>query len=224
MSPAIELEEKALTLVGEAKGLKIVDQPTYALAAERLLNIAALRREIEQHHAPIKKAAHAAWQVVIAAERTLLDPVAEAERIYKVGIAIYESEQRRIEAEARAKAEAEAQRLAEERRERELEAAEAQGADAEEIASMISEPLMAAPARVEPTFQQAKGVSVAANWKGEIVSLEALVKAVAAGKANIGLVRPNDTAIGHLAKATRGTLAIPGVRFFSEPVVRAGRR
>jgi hypothetical protein len=224
MTPVRELETRAITLADQAKALKVVDQESYQTAAERLLAVAALRREIADHHAPLKKAAHDAWQKVIAAEKRLLDPVAEAERIYKLGIADYEAEQRRIVAQARAKAEAEARRAAEEARERELEQAEAEGADAEEVAAMIAAPLVVAPPRVEPAFQQAKGVSVATNWRGEVISLDALVKAIAAGMANTNLVTANGVAINQLARATRGTLQVPGIRFFSEPVVRAGRK
>jgi hypothetical protein len=218
------MEQRASTIVGRAKALKVHDQRSYELAAAHLLAIATLRREIEAHHAPVKKAAHAAWQQAIAAERRLLDPVIEAERIFKASIAEYEAEERRLEKEKQAKAQTEALREAEEARERELEQAEAEGADAEEIASMINEPLTVMPARVEPVFRPVKGVSTFVNWKAEVISLEALVKAVAASKANIGLVMANETAINQLARATRGTLTIPGVRFFSEPVVRAGRR
>ena len=76
---AVELETKALTLAEQAKALKVTDQPSYELAAERLLAVADLRREIVAHHEPIKRAAHTAWQQVIAAEKRLLDPVADAE-------------------------------------------------------------------------------------------------------------------------------------------------
>ena len=137
---------------------------------------------------------------------------------------MYEGEQRRREAEARAKAEAEARRAGRGAAERELAQAEAEGADAAEITAMMNEPLVVAPARVEPAFQPAKGVSVAANWKGEVTSLEALVKGIAGGKANINLVEPNEPAINQLARATRGTLQVPGIRFFSQSTVRAARR
>jgi len=219
-----KLERETSVLVAEARALKVTDQPSYDLAAERLLGVADLRREIVAHHEPIKKAAHAAWQAVIAAEKRLLDPVSEAERIYKTGIATYETEQRRLEAEARLRAEAEERRLAEQQRERDLEQAEAEGATVEEISAMIDAPLNVEPPRVEPTFQPARGVSMAANWKGETVSLDVLVKAVAAGKANLSLVMPNEVAINQLARATRGTLQVPGIRFFNEPTVRTGRR
>ena len=223
-TPVRELETKAATLVEQARALEIRNRQTYELAAERLLGVAELRREITAHHAPMKKAAHAAWQETIAAEKRLLEPVEQAERLYKAGIALYESEQRRLEAEARVKAEAEARRTAEEAREREIQQAEAEGADAQEVAAMIAAPLVVAPPAVEPAFQQAKGVSTALNWKGEVTSMAALVKAIAAGEANISLVTPNEPAINQLARATRGTLQVPGVRFFSEPIVRAGRR
>jgi len=186
--------------------------------------VADLRREIVAHHEPIKRAAHAAWKQVIAAEDKLLGPVAEAERILKTAIGDWEAEQRRLENEARVKAEAEARRAAEEQRENELEQAEAEGATVEEITAMVNAPLIVEPPRIEPAFQPARGVSMAVNWKGEVTSLELLVKAIAAGRANINLVAGNEVAINQLARATRGTLQVPGVRFFSQSTVRAGRR
>jgi hypothetical protein len=228
MMPAATLAKdfalRTLTLVERAKALKIVDQKSYERAAQHLLGVTALRREIEQHHGPLKRAAHAAWQRVIEAERKLLDPIAQAEAIYKRSIAGYQGEQRRVEDERRAQAEAAARRQAEKERELQIEQAEEQGADAEEIESMINEPLVVARPRVEPAFQAAKGVNVATIWKGEVTSLEKLVKAIAAGQASISLVVANEPAINGLARATRGTLQVPGVRFYNEPVVRAGKR
>jgi len=221
---AAKLEHETASIVAQARALKVTDQPSYDVATERLLAVADLRREIVAHHEPIKRSAHAAWQQVIAAEKKLLDPVAEAERLYKAAIAAYETEQRRLAEEARARAEAEARRLAEEQRERDLEQAEAQGADAEEIQAMCDAPLVVEHAPVETTFQPARGVSVASTWKGDVTSLETLVRAIAAGKANISLVMANETAINQLARATRGTLQVPGIRFYSQPMVRAGRR
>jgi hypothetical protein len=204
--------------------LKVTDQQTYNLAAQRLLAIAELRREIQQHHEPLKKSAYAAWQAVIAVEKKLFDPVVQAERIYKDKLGEYTAEQQRLAEERRAVAESEARRLAEEAREHEIEQAEAEGADLEEITAMINAPLVVAPLRVEPAFQAARGVTTAVTWKGEVTSLAALVKAIAEGKADLHLVQANQAGINEKARATRGTLVIPGIRFFSEPVVRAGRK
>jgi hypothetical protein len=224
ITPARNLEARTFRLAEQARALEITSRPSYELATERLLAVADLRREIVAHHAPMKRAAHEAWQQVIAAEKKLLDPVADAERIYKAGIASYEAGQRRIESEARARAEAEALHLAQEQREHEIERAESEGADTVEISAMIAAPLPLVQPQAPPAFQPARGVSVAANWKGEVVSLDGLVKAIAAAEASLNLVMPNDVAINQLARATRGTLSVPGVRFFTESVVRAGRR
>jgi hypothetical protein len=169
---AVDLKVWAETLADEARACQIVDEKSYGIAAERLLGVAALRREIEVHYGPLKKAAHDAWQKVLAAERKMLDPVAEAEAVYKGKIADYTGEQRRLEAEAQAKAETEARRLAELAREHELEQAEAEGADAEEIAAMIAAPLPLVVPQAPPAFRTARGITTATNWRGEVMSLE----------------------------------------------------
>lgn len=221
---APELERRVETLGELARSLKITNQESYDAAAERLKAVVALRKEIVDHHLEMKQRTYAAWQSVIAAEKKLLDPVTEAERIYKREIGAWETEQRRIEDEKRAQAQREADRLAAEQREREIEQAEAAGADPEEVAAICAEPLpVAPPPPVPQTFQRAAGISTSANWKGTCHSLALLVKAIAEGKANIGLVTANETAINQLARATRGTLQIPGIRFFNDPTVRARR-
>jgi hypothetical protein len=49
------------------------------------------------------------------------------------------------------------------------------------------------------------------------------VKAIAKGEASITLVAADTSAINSLARATRGTLAVPGIRFYDEAKVRARR-
>jgi hypothetical protein len=221
------LERQVETLADEARALAIVDQQSLDLAGERLNGVADLRRKIQAHHAPMKKSTYDAWQVAIKTEKVLLDPVEEAEKIYKKKIGTYTQEQERLLAELRARAEAEARRIAEEEREREIEQAEAEGADLDEITAMASAPLSVAPPVVEPSFRQAKGISTAANWKGEVTNLLALVKAVADGKLNlsVNLLQVNEKALNQLARYTRGSLVVPGVRFYDDRGVRTtGRR
>jgi hypothetical protein len=221
----IELERRVHTLADEARSLAVSDQESYDLAARRLLGIVALKAEIVDHHAEMKSRSYEAWRSVIAAEKVLLDPVTEAERIYKNRLGAYQTEQERIAAAAREQAEAEARAWAAKQRESEIEQAEAAGADPEEVAALCAEPLPVVIAEPPPSsFTKAAGISTANNWKGECVSLPQLVRAIADSKANIGLVMANETAINQLARATRGTLAVPGIRFFNQPTVRASRR
>lgn len=226
MTPAhaTEFQDRVITLADQALALEVTDQQTYDRAAQAVLGVAQLRTEIVAHHAPMKRSAYDAWQAVIAQEKKLLDPVTEAESIYKRRLAAYATEQRRIEDEARAQAEREAAALAAEQREREIEHAEASGADAQEVAAICAEPLpVVMPETPERTFQKAAGISTAANWKGTCTSLLQLIKAIAEGKANQNLVSENQPAINQLARATRGTLQVPGIRFYNEPSVRVRR-
>lgn len=227
MSPTIantDLERRVLSLPDQARSLKVYDQETYNLATGRLRGCVSLRIEIVDHHKDMKSKAYQAHQAVCAAEKKLLDPVAEAEAILKHSIAVFETEQKRIEDERRRQAEAEERARAEAEREREIEAAEAAGADAEEVAAICAEPLpLKAPTLPEPTFQRARGISTANPWKAECTSLQLLVRAIAKGEANIGLVMVNQPALNALARSTRGTLTVPGIKFFSEANVRARR-
>src|SRR5262249_13454008 len=102
MTPVRDLETKASTLAQEARALKITDQQGYERPVEHLLGVVDPRREIEQHYAPLRRKSHEAWQAILSAERQLLTPVAAAEQAYKVEIARYEANQRRIEAETQA--------------------------------------------------------------------------------------------------------------------------
>lgn len=223
-SDATDFRDRVSTLADQARALQVMDQESYDRAAQAVRGVAQLRKEIVAHHEPMKRAAHAAWQAVLEQERKLLDPVAEAERIFKQRLAAYDAEQRRIEAESRAQAQKKADALAAVQREHEIEAAELAGADAQEIAAICNEPLpVVMPDVSEPVFQKAAGISTAANWKGTCISLQQLVKAIAEGKANLNLVSDNPTAINQLARATRGTLQVPGIRFYNEPSVRVRR-
>lgn len=219
-----DLERRITSLADEARSLEIVNQESYDLAAVRLRACVSLRIEIVDHHRDMKAKAFEAHRAVCAAEKKLLDPVAAAEAIYKQRIGAYETEQKRIEAEARRRADEEARAQAERDREAEIEAAEQAGADAEEVQALIAEPLPVVVREPPPqTFQRAAGISTAGVWKGEVFSMAALVRAIARGEASIGLIAADQSAINAQARATRGTLQIPGIRFYNEAAVRARR-
>jgi hypothetical protein len=221
---APEWEEQVSTLAAEARALQIVDQQTYQIAGERLKGIVKLHDRITEHHEPLRKSTHKAWQDAIAAEKKLLNPVIEAEDIYRDKINIWDREQKRLEAEARARAEAEARRLAEEQREAEIEQAESEGADLEEIAAMASAPLPSLPVTVQPSFERMRGISTADKWIVEVYSLPLLLKAVLEGKTASEFVTPNISALKKSASSSKGTLIVPGVRFINEGTTRVSRK
>lgn len=155
----VEFEQQALTWTEKAKAVVVRNQESYNQATGLLLSIAGLKREIIDHHKPIKDTAYAAHKAAVAAEKRLLDPLAEAEAIIKRGIGSFELEQRRIREEAERKALEEARRAEEEARIRLAEQAESMGAEAETVAEILDTPMPVQTPIVVPSFQRAEGVS-----------------------------------------------------------------
>lgn len=219
-----ELEAKALTLPEQAKAIVIVDQLSYELAAEKLLAVAAMRREITDYHAPLKAKAHEAHKAICTAEAGMLAPVTEAEAILKRAIGTYQMEQRRIQEERDRAAREESERQRIESLEASIEAAEAEGASVEEVQAIINQPMVAPVVRVAPTLQPVAGVSAAKTYRAEVVNIRELCKAVAMGQVPEAYVAANMPSLNGVARSTRGSIRIPGVRIVEDTTVRAGRR
>jgi hypothetical protein len=66
-----------------------------------------------------------------------------------------------------------------------------------------------------------EGVSFRENWRVEVIDKAAFVSAVAARPELINLVEANLAALGHLARAQKGALDIPGLRVWGELSVAA---
>jgi hypothetical protein len=219
-----ELEQKALTLPQQAKQITIGDQQTYDHAIEFLKGVAAMRKQIVDHHAPLKKKAHEAHKAICDAETELLKPVTEAEQTAKRAIATWDAEQRRLAAETERKQREELERIAAEEIEAAAVEAEAQGASASEVAAIIEQPLIVPEIRIEPTFQRASGVATTTTWRAEVVNMRELCRAIADGKLSTEYVLPNTTALNARARAEKQTLSIPGVRAVPMNNVRVGGR
>jgi len=155
----VELEQQALTWPEKARSIKVVDQQTYNQAATVLIDIATLKKQIVEHHKPIKDSAFAAHKAAVAAEKRLLDPLEEASGIIKRGIGVFEQEQERIRLEAQRKAEEEASRLEEEARLKLAVQAEEMGATEETITEIVNTPIPLQRPVVAPSFQRTTGVS-----------------------------------------------------------------
>lgn len=65
--PAVQ--QRAMSLIEQARALKITDQQSLDVAANYLGIEAELRKKIEAHHAPMKAAAWAAHKEAVKAEQ-----------------------------------------------------------------------------------------------------------------------------------------------------------
>ena len=219
-----ELETRALSWPDRARDITIADQATYSQAADMLIGIKGLRKEIDDSYDPVIRKSHEAHRAAIEAKRKVEMPLAQAETILKRGIATFEQEQERIRQQQEREAREAAARAEEEMRLQTAVQAEELGAEPETVAEILETPLPMVAPEVAPTFQRAAGVSTRETWRGECYSIRDLCKAVAEGKASPELVLPNGPAINQLARAMKQTMNVPGCRAVKETGVAARTR
>lgn len=217
------LEEAALAWPDRAKAIVISDQPSYDKAALVLGDIVDLRKKIIAHHKPIKEATNNAHKTAVAAEKKLLEPIQNAERIIKDAIGDWDREQQRLLQEEQRKLQ-EAQRKADEEARLALAAeAEANGAPEETVDEILETTVVQPALVVQPTYQAARGVSTQQRWKAQVTDIKALCRAIADGKAAVTLVQANMPALNNMARAMRESFNIAGCKAVTETVVGVRR-
>lgn len=217
-----------------AEGMIVTDDVTNEAAAEMLLGIKDLGKEVNATFDPIKKKSHEAWKLICDEQYRHLAPLLQAEKILKSVIGNYAMEQhrkleeaRRIAAAEHVRLEAIARRDAEERLEREIEAAEQVGAAPEEILAMIAAPLEIAPIYVAPIARkvdQPKGISVPMRLEARIDNKLLLLRHLVAHPQFLNIIEVDQGALNKIAAALGAAAAWPGVTLIQVPVVRAGGR
>jgi hypothetical protein len=161
---------------------------------------------------------------------------------------IEEEARRKAEEEARRAQEAERQRLALELEKARLAAEEAKMAAAmeaevagasidaitaileqpdtvvEEMRAVLEQPIVMPAIQIAPTYERASGVSIAKRYKAEVFDIKLLAAAVGRGEAVVNLIEANQSALNAMARASKGSIKIPGVRCVEDSTVRSGGR
>ena len=226
-----EIESKALTHVEQARSVAICDQGTYDGAVEILLANKALQSEVVEHHKPIKQATWNSWQVAIAQEKKILEPLQQAEKILKLAVGKWDVEQTRL-LEERKRVEREAAEVERAREvQQEVREAEAAGASPVEVQAIVEQPRPAPRPIVAPTYTKSKAVPVTTTYGCDVTDIKALCKAVADGTTStelvMGLEKDKDTgvisspALETMAKALRETFAVAGCKLVTGSRVSA---
>ncbi len=214
------IKQEALTVVEQAKVVRIVDQPTYESACSLLLDqIKPFRKRWAEYWESPKTLAYQAYKTILGKFQEGDEPLARAEAQVKAEIARWDQEQERIRQELQRKAEEEARKAEEERRINEAAVAEDSGATDEEVEAIMSTPVTAVAAPVAATYQKASGVSTRENWKCRIVDIKKLCSAVAKGQVPVTYILPNEAALNARARADKGTMAVPGVVPYNDPII-----
>ena len=203
----VELEKKALSWPEKAKAITITNQQTYEQAANFIVAIATLEKEIKDHHKPIKDAANKAHKEAVAAEKRLLDPLLEAKGIINRRLGAWTQEQERIRQEAERKAREEAQKREEEARLKLAEEAAKQGATEETQMEILDTPIPMPQPVAAPTYRPISGVSGRTYWKWRIVDANQIPREY---------LMVDEMKINGIVRAMKQSTKIPGIEVYPD--------
>lgn len=222
-----EVETKALTIVDQAKAVKVTDSATYTAAGMLWKTIGDMIKEVKDTFDPICDAAHKAHKAAVEKRSKYLDPLTAAHKSVKGLMSAWDAEQDRIRLAEQRRLEEIARKEAEERALLEAIAAEeeakrngaTQEEAAQEAAAIIDEPVQVAPVVIPKAVPKMQGGPVYREiWSAECVDIVMLCRAVAEGKASRECVLPNMPTLNKMATALKSTMNIPGVRAASRRV------
>lgn len=177
-----------------------------------------LEKGIREHHDKGIKMADALHDELLEKRNKVLDPVISARKYAKAMRIEYTEEQERIRKAEESRIQAEARRLIEEAALAAAIAAEEAG-DGAEAEAIINEPVHVPTVTLQRTTPSA-GISGAIRevWSAEVYDLHGLLVAIVEGKASIGLIEPNMTALNGMARSLKSNMSIPGVKAVSRKV------
>jgi ribonucleotide monophosphatase NagD (HAD superfamily) len=211
MPDTIEIETTALTISDRVKAMVITDSARYTNAANLLKDIAAMKKQIREHHRPTIEAAYEAHKLAVAAEKRFLDPLTEADKTIRDAMGRWNQ----LQAVEKAEREEDARKADDERRLAEAIKVEEGGAAPETVNLVLDTP-KPAPAPLTPVTPTVEGVHERTTWHAEVTDLRELCKAVAEGNVSIEAVNPNMTFLNDRARMYKAGLSIPGVKAICE--------
>jgi hypothetical protein len=219
------IKQEALTVVEQAKVVRIIDQDTYESACSLLLDqIKPFRKRWAEYWESPKTAAYQAYKAILGKYQEGDEPLARAEAQVKAEISRFDTEQERRRQQLQREAEEAARQKEEQDRLQAATVAEDLGASAEEVEAIANSvmPVVAEP--IPMTYQRASGVSTRDAWSARVVDLKKLCAGVAKGTVPISYVEANMTALNARARADRTTMAVPGVIAVNNPTVSGRSR
>ena len=214
----IELKNEIVPIKEKAEGLIIATDDDNISAANFLMTIKEMIKKVKEKFAPAKDNAWKAHKAITALESEILMPLEKAELNLKGKMVAFEreaeKERRRLQDIQDAKArqvEAEAQKAAEQA----AKLADKGKDEKAEVKTQVAETLQVKADEIRQTvivspMTRNAGISYKDNWT-------AIVKDIALVPREY--LVPNMTALNGLAKATKGTVSIPGVEFVNNRTV-----
>lgn len=233
--PEVSLvKEENQLIAAKAGSLSIVSKDEYLQAGEYFKSIKVAQKKVKELFKDSKDQANKAHKSICEIERTLLSPLEDAEKTCGMKITVYTNEQRRLqeieaqklrkEAEERSRIESELlKKKQDEERLNLAQQLESSGfkKEAEEIIAQDL-PAPIAPVIIEKSqIETAKidGVHTRANYKFVVDDLMLIVQEVAAGRAPLSYLLPNDKVLNQQAKSLKHEFKILGGHVVEETSV-----
>lgn len=218
MEETKQVEEKALSIVDQAKAVVIQNNETYLAAGEMWKTIKAMMKEVDDTFNPIIEKAHQSHKEALGQKAKYYKPLDEASRKVKSLMSDWDQEQERIRLAEQKRLEEIARKEEEERQIQAALEAEAAG-EMEEAKAIIEEEVYVPPVVVPKAVPKMSGGPVYREvWSAEVTDIKVLCRAVAEGKASTEFVMGNMPALNKQATSLKQTMNIPGVRAISRRV------
>lgn len=186
-----DLDTQSSGILTQALSVVVTNNDQNVEAANFLRAIKTLAADISARFEPAKKAAYNAHKAICDMESEHIKPLKEAEFLIKKAVSTWMVEQELKRQKEQVKI-----------TKKEIKAGK------EELT-------------VVPEIAQPSGISLRENWSANVYDMMALVKAVAAGRAPISYLLPNQKLLDMQAKALKSELKISGVKAIKETSVAA---
>lgn len=219
------LVERAACWPARVGSLVISDQQTYERACELIIEIKALRREIEEKRKFLKSPVNESARRIDASAREADEPLARALAILDPRKLKYELDQEAIRRAEQRRLDEEARRKAEEEQLAAAVAAEEAGVSDEEVAALLDEkPVVTFGVVAPPRVERVSGLTSVTTYSAKVVDLRRLVNAIAAGRVDLHLLQPNLPSLNALARSQQERFAVPGCELVKTTQSRATGR
>ena len=212
-----ELEKEVSGVTQFATELVVRTQEDSDGAQGLLKEIKIRAKKVESFFAEMKQSTYDAWKSVVAKEKAFLDPLSAAERTIKQKVVTFEGEaQRKRDEDARlaqAQAEAKARKEREDLEKRAEKARESGKIERAEALKAQAEEVVAQPVFTPPEPVKVAGTAFKKTWVAEVTDLPMLLKSISEGRAPLGIISINQSALNAYAKGTKGTMTVLGLKF-----------
>ena len=213
----IEAQQKAQEVEALAETYQcyqIITTEAYVASAEDLKIIKLKYKELDDLRKSLTKPLDESKKRIMEFFKKPLDYLSMAESSIKRALLKWQQEQDKIR-RAEEKRLLEAQKKEAERLQRLAEAAKARGAEekAEEFKERIAEVQSVIPV-VAPKVEKVSGIQTKTIWKYRILDVNIIPREY---------LIPNEKMLGELARTTKGSVEITGIKFYPEEVIAAGR-